>query len=133
MRTIVHAISYAITVAVAISVVSCKIRHHRVSIADIADAVTVGIGLIGVGKERTVVYNVPSIVAISVVLVGIWNKGCVVAYIPDSVTIRIRGQGTSSSVAHIAHAIVVGIGLIGVARNGQLSPRSPTPSPSESF
>ena len=83
-------------------------RDRRVGVALIADAVVVGVGLIGVGDHRAVVQRVLDAVS---VIVG-------VALVADTVIVRVdlRGVGLLGAVvAHVEVTIVVVVAVTGVA------------------
>src|SRR5262249_50624767 len=62
-----------------------------VGVAEVADAVAVGVALIGVGNPRAVVAGVADAVLIVVGLVGVGDQPAVVGVVGDAVTVGVVG------------------------------------------
>ncbi|OWY64692.1 hypothetical protein B7486_45920 [cyanobacterium TDX16] len=86
----------------------------RARVTDVADAVTVAIGLIGIGIHRAVVAGVAGTVHVGVFLEGIRVVGAIVVDAADAVGVGVVGWVVRAGVAGVADAVGVAVGLIGV-------------------
>ena len=75
-------------------------------VADVPNAISVGVGLIGVGHEGTVVADVPDAVPVGIDLVDVGHAVAVVG-VQDAIAVVV-------GIARIAQPVAVGIGLVGI-------------------